>query len=885
MSYTTRKDSMNNLVYQISGNGIPKLKEVGGKGLSLIKMKNNGLPVPHGFILTVAFFQPWFDELKNSDEWQLFQSAGRDRVADRCKALQGLCSKLKFTSEQRQVVEKGLAGFSGSLWAARSSSPEEDLEGASFAGGYETILGVKSGKIESAVNDCFASCLDYRVYLYKIEHGFAPGDPKIAVVVQEQIPSEVAGVGFSVNPMSNCYDEVVFNSNWGQGETVVSGLVSPDNFVVDKVSFKVLEQTIGGKETSIWLGEGGGTRESPSDKKDKITLSEKQLGDLTRMIVKVEEYYEKPMDIEWALANNKLYLLQARPVTTYIPLPKELITPPGSPKRLYFDLTLGIQGIHEPVSIMGIDWLNSLFSAFSCEVFGEDLITDLKQGILCSKGGRLYINLSHLLCLVPKDTYVSVISNMDSITADTLRDLDLSGYMQEGLPDKMKGIKGKAFLHIPDIFAKLIEGHFLPKMLEKKYLRNMVLYQDAVLKISSSKGSFSELSSNIIHELIHLLVHTSAPAIISFIKSQKEIQTIFSDEPDETEKLVNSLTSSLPHNVTVEMGLAIYGLSRILPVNELKSREKLLEKVINRQLPEEFLNAWDEFMDKYGFRGPRELDLAAPRYCDRPESIIAQLCQLAAVKDNESNPQAHYDRAQVERHQAFESLSEMVYQKGWLKLKHFQRLFQIAETLGGYRESHKYDLIFGNNLIRREILKTAEKLVSAGRIDCVDQIFNLEIADVDEAIGNPSLDLRKLIKARTEYFDQIKNIKNFPRLIDSRGTILRPPRKDAGPGEIIGQGVSAGIARGPVKVLDTPDEKPVLPGDILVTRATDPGWTPLFINAAAVVLEVGGMLQHGALVAREYGKPCVVGIDNVASILKDGQQIEVDGSNGIIKLL
>lgn len=160
---------------------------------------------------------------------------------------------------------------------------------------------------------------------------------------------------------------------------------------------------------------------------------------------------------------------------------------------------------------------------------------------------------------------------------------------------------------------------------------------------------------------------------------------------------------------------------------------------------------------------------------------------------------------------------------------------------GGYRESHKYNLILGNDLIRREILKRGEKLVSDGRLDEVEQIFNLKISDVDKAIQNLSLDLQKLVKDRTHYFNQIKNIKNFPRLIDSRGTIFRPHRKESGPGEIVGQGVSAGIAKGPIKVLHMPDEKDVLSGDILVIRTTDPGWTPLFINVAAVVLEVGGM--------------------------------------------
>lgn len=876
---------MNRSVYKISGGQIPELKEVGGKGLSLIKMMDADLPVPDGFVLTVEFFLPWFEELMQREEWRLFQEAELDEVTERCRALQILCPRLKLTPEQSKVLEENLAGFTNPLWAVRSSSPEEDLSGASFAGGYETVLGVKTENLESAIQECFASCLDYRVYMYKKEHGFIPDQPKIAVVVQEQIPSEVAGVGFSLNPMTNCYDEAVINANWGQGETVVSGLVSPDNFVVDKVNHRILEQNIGGKETSIWLLEDGGTEEKPSDKMEEITLSEKQILALTELIVKVEAYYKKPMDIEWAFANDELFLLQGRPITTFIPIPEELITAPGEPKRLYFDFTLGIQGIHEPVSIMGNDFLKQLFSGLSKEILGQDLVTDSKKGILCSKGGRVYVNLSYLLQFVPIDSYVKLVAMMDSITAETLRNLDLNEYLKVELPIQLKGLISKALLHIPDVFPKVIEGRYLPKLLEKSYIRNEERYQVAVRGISRKGGSLSKFSEDMIKRLVHLIVHTSIPAIVSFIKAQGEIQQMFSDESSEVQELVEHLTSSLPHNVTVEMGLALYHLSLLFPRDEQGTPEEVLDKIRNRQLPEDFLHAWDGFMGKYGFRGPRELDISASRYCDMPETVITQLRQLVTADDPENNPQARYNRAQIERHEAFEKLSEMVYSKGWLQLKHFQLLFHIEEALGGYRESHKYNLILGNDLVRRRILDAADTFVADGRLDNREQVFHLEIADVDEAIQDSSLDLRQRIIERTSFWEQIKNIKNFPRLVDSRGTVLRPPRKEAGSGEIIGEGVSVGTAKGPVKILHTPDEKPVLPGDILVTRATDPGWTPLFINAAAVVLEVGGMLQHGALVAREYGKPCVVGIDNIVSILKDGQQIEVDGSNGIIKLL
>jgi pyruvate,water dikinase len=174
--------------------------------------------------------------------------------------------------------------------------------------------------------------------------------------------------------------------------------------------------------------------------------------------------------------------------------------------------------------------------------------------------------------------------------------------------------------------------------------------------------------------------------------------------------------------------------------------------------------------------------------------------------------------------------------------------------------------------------------VEEKRLDTVEQVFDLTINDIDNA-QDQSLDLRLLAEKNTAFLKKVKHIRDFPRVIDSRGKIFHPPQRAITENEVAGQPISPGVVRGPVKVLHTPDEKPVLPGDILVARATDPGWTPLFINAGGIILEVGGLLQHGALVAREYGKPCIAGIENVTSLFTDGQTIEMDGLTGVIQIL
>ena len=220
------------------------LAEVGGKGYSLIRMVEAGLPVPPGAVLTTEFFAPWFDELQASATWTALADATPDKWATLCNELRALCPALPLTATQRQALEdlrKNLAALGDDvLFAVRSSSPEEDLVSASFAGGYETRLGVRPADLDDAVRHCFASSLDERVFVYKKKHGFDVLSPRIAVVVQQQIDSEVAGVGFSLNPLTNDYDEAVIEANWGLGESVVAGLASPDHFIVDKVSRQVV---------------------------------------------------------------------------------------------------------------------------------------------------------------------------------------------------------------------------------------------------------------------------------------------------------------------------------------------------------------------------------------------------------------------------------------------------------------------------------------------------------------------------------------------------------------------------------------------------------------------------------------------------------------------
>ncbi len=871
------------LIYSISDAASATISEVGGKGFSLIRMVQYGLNVPSGFVLTVAFFEPWLKQLKTTNEWKNFLESDTEQLKKNCNALKALTFELELTGEQKQLLNDSLSAYKPEqLFAVRSSAPEEDLAGASFAGGYETILGVNSVNLESAIRRAFASCLDVRVVVYKKEHGFNYQQPKIAVVIQEQIASEIAGVGFSINPVDNNYDQAVFNANWGLGETVVAGIASPDHFVVDKFSNEIIEKKLGKKETSIWLTSNGGTEEHQDSRHSQLCLTGGQIFELMEQLIKIEKLYEQPMDIEWAFAENKLYLLQARPITTYYLLPEDLISKAGAKKRLYLDVLLTIQGLVQPLSVMGTSVIAGVFSTFSKTVLGKDITQNIDSTLPYASGGRMYVNLSNVLVIADKDKLEKIVSNMDTITASIIKGIKAEEYRADN--SEIKKLPLHLLWHLPDIPLKVIEAGILPEHASHN-LHKEIERKVAELKAIPGKNlNFAEFTNQIFNHVVDIVFHNLLPYLLTSRVAIGKIQTLFDQENQDIKKQLEYLDRSLPGNITIEMGLDLYHLSVLLDQN-INTIEQFQTAFLQKTISTEFNTAWEKFLTKFGFRGPRELDIAAPRFRDQPGLLLQQILQLKQVKDPEQTPLSIFQRSQNERHQAFEYLGEIAHMRGWLQSKKFNTLYKIIETFGGIRETPKYYLIMAIDFIRQRVLKEAEALVSKGRLENIQQVFDLTLNDLNLVLNEPGPDISKIILKNRAYLDKIRNTREFPRVIDSRGKILQRQKPPVKEGEISGQPISSGIVKGTVKVLHSPDEKILLPGDILVAHATDPGWTPLFVNASAILLEVGGMLQHGALVAREYGKPCIAGLENITDILKDGMQIEVDGSSGIITII
>lgn len=351
------------------------------------------------------------------------------------------------------------------------------------------------------------------------------------------------------------------------------------------------------------------------------------------------------------------------------------------------------------------------------------------------------------------------------------------------------------------------------------------------------------------------------------------------NEDDASDQLIN-LCMDLAGNPTSEMGHLMLKLASYPEVQDTKSSEEFVQKLKEEgSFSKQFMDDYNNYLKRFGCRGIREIDAATPRTHENQAGLFRTLKAIDINKNQINN-------VRERRNKAYQQLLKMAKDMG--KENKFVHHASVVHGLLGYREHPKYMLVVMVDRMRRHALNIANDFLAQGRLEYVEQIFALTIEQVTKAQKNPDMELLPLIKKNTGPVEKVAHVKNWPVLIDSRGKIIRGERQtDANveEGTLFGDPISPGIIRGKAKVLMSPYEKPITSGEILVARFTEPSWTPLFINAAGVVLEVGGPLQHGAVIAREYGIPCVSGITNATKLVKDGDLLEVDGSSGIAKII
>ena len=873
----------------------PSIAEVGGKALSLMETSAN-FPVPPGLVLTVAFFEPWREVVFETPAWIEFSKAAADAESgtgdvtkERCDAVRAVCTaeNLSLTPSQEEQLEAAtnepvLGSYRADvgIFAVRSSSPEEDLSGPSFAGAYDTTLGVTSAGLHRALVSCFSSMFDHVVVQYKARNGAAVDDPHIAVIVQRQIASDMSGVGFSINPSNNCYDEIVISANFGLGESVVGGTITPDTYVIDRSDgdsdTKIASVQVGEKSSAIWLGKDGGTFEKANEDPTKRVLSDTLILEITHLIMRVEEHRgidSGPVDIEWAYRQGVLYLLQARPVTAYVPLFPEMVTDRGKEKRLYLDVMVMTQGFSDPLSVLGLDIWRRIVARLK-----PHMSTDGITGLVWSLHGRQYMNLSNQMKLTGGRAMIDKdLRTYDKSIDRALDSVDLGGdYVPSKVPEGAKGILRKQLAQLWASLPKMIHGLYSGKNSMTEYIRVTEQMMKRCHDDECSVGEgFRDALESFIAEFKESMLEMGG--IVAPMISRARLGWMFSGIK-EADDLLISLCMDLNGNPTSEMGHAMVRLAAFPEIQETCTSEEFLYKLNKESLSDEFMKAYKEFLNNFGCRGMKEIDVAIPRTYENPGVLFKTLRQIN-VADNQINNVAERRKA------AYEKL--LVLSKVIKKEKQFEHHAHIIQSLLGYREHPKYMKFAIVDRMRRHALNIGEAFMNRGRLESVDQIFALNVDQIAEAQANVNLELLPLISANMAPYRRVEQVKNWPMIIDSRGKILRGTRKDAKDedGTLLGDPISPGSVIGRAKVMNGPYEKPLLSGEILVARFTEPCWTPLFINAAGVIMEVGGPMQHGAIIAREYGIPCVSGLVDATKLIHDGDMVEVDGSAGTIKFV
>lgn len=956
---------------------------VGGKASSLAKLyatKGLSSNVPKAHALTVDFFSPWIDTLTSSDDFKdltkILQIENVNHSMDQKEKATNLCTKLKdagfklpLSGLQSEAIQKLVDEMNSDAWrvpkqaAVRSSAPEEDGTTASFAGAFETKLGVGNTfqSLEQAIRSCFSSLWDYRVWNYRHQQKLAPSSLGFCVVVMEMVDSIIAGVAFSANPLNSDRDELVIDSSWGLGESVVDGTVTADRYIVDKIvpkgkhGYAIKESTIGhkGSETRIDVAGGTMTRSVKASKQETSSLNNLQIQELTRFVCLVEEAYGMPMDVEWAFVeatprngsdedetepstNLELKLLQARSITTLYHLDPKMMTKKGERRRLYFDPNI----ISEATTTSPFTTLdNDFFTKMGMVCMGVTLAEqEKKQFSIVSDNPnmpyfnadtRQYMNVSPLLNFVGKEKLVTLASTMDPYSASIIasNDFGRKKYRSKRLiPKGINPISTYKFLSTFPMSKMHKVGRkysATPKEAIESY-RVMVAEDMAKLDVLGRKDFLPAIKnkevclSDIATEFC-MAIFPSLFEEISAINNciLKIFQNLDQQRRDgateEIKQDYEALCGGFEGDELMEMNIELHRLAQTLPQSiweeyDHEDMKDLAERIQDeRDLPGEFLTEWKSFMRKYGFDGQDQMFISCPRYADKPELLLQKL-KLNAI-GNSKDPsitakeqlgkrravQARHEeeaRRVVSDHSSNSFLSCFSFRKK-KKLAEIQKRNALLDHVAWIRNAPKIHLTNVIAKVRAVVLLIEKELIRNGRLKEEGDIFHLNMKEIDKAMlekegSSKAVDLMEIVRPRKAVYKRALASNMCPLFVDSRCRILQPdpPARDGrppAPGTLVGSAISPGVASGKVRIIHSPSDR-FEPGEILCAVVTGPAWTPLFATAAAVVLQIGGVLQHGALCAREYGKPAVSNID-INTLLENGMMVEVDGNSGIVKIL
>jgi pyruvate,water dikinase len=891
---------------------------VGGKAANLGELVNAGLPVPGGFCLTTDAYRlaTRSGSLSVAESLGAVHLALKSTTADQLPELAGLAGQARdiilaadIPPEIEAAVREACVGLGQDVpVAVRSSATAEDLPFASFAGQQDTYLNVVGADaVLQAVRDCWASLWTDRAVSYRASRGIDPAAVALAVVVQRMVDAAVAGVMFTANPITGRRQEAVIDASPGLGEAVVSGAVNPDHFEVDLVTGRVLERRLGDKRMIVRPLPGGGTESvAAPDAGASACLTDGQAAELAALGRLVERHFGSPQDTEWAIdRDGRLWLTQSRPITTLYPVPERASA--GSDPRVYLCFSLA-QGLTRPITPMGLAAFRLIASSVA-KTAGFD-VPEPRNGPppYAEAGQRIYFDLTTVARsttgrrIVPR-----VFDVMEARSATVLRRVfeDPRFSVTRRTPFGLLRHVVPAAVHAraPET---LFRGLFRPEAALRRLNRFDREFRNS-LELPSDAAPVERLdhAERILGSRLFSVVPAILPlAALGFATLALAGKLLGGHSRwDDLQQVLRGL----PNNVTTEMDLELWRLATVIKDDGESFRAvagqepaALGAQFSDGQLPAVLQAGLARFMARYGHRAVAEIDVGMPRWSDDPTHILGVLANYLRLEDPMLAPDVQFGKAAVEAEAHVARLVAEARSRGRLRGALVRAALRRSRLFAGLRELPKYQLVVGLAEVRAQLRQVGAELAGAGVIDHEDDVFFLDFEEARQGLGQGSggtgsgssvagsRDVRDLVARRRAAYALELERRHVPRLLLSDGTepeALHPVRANAAPevpGALAGSPASAGTVTAPARVILDPVGARLEPGEILVAPSTDPGWTPLFLTAGGLVMEMGGPNSHGAVVAREYGIPAVVGVPDATLRLSTGQKITVDGGAGTV---
>ncbi|HFJ9468761.1 phosphoenolpyruvate synthase [Bacillus paranthracis] len=863
------------LDFQEIEKGQPSL--VGGKGLNLGELSNiQGIQVPEGFCVTTVGYEKAIEQ--NEELQTLLQQLTKLKLEDRAqigemsKEIREVIMAVQIPSDVVEAVAHYLSRFGNEhAYAVRSSATAEDLPYASFAGQQDTYLNIIGKEaILQHVRKCWASLFTERAVMYRMQNGFEHNQVSICVVVQKMVFPEASGILFTADPITSSRKILSIDASFGLGEALVSGLVSADNYKVKEG--KITETMIATKKLAIYAVKEGGTETKQIDSaQQKIqTLSERQILQLEQIGRQIEAYFGCPQDIEWCLARNTFYIVQSRPITTLYPIPEE-----------------NDGGNHVYISVGHQQMMTDAMKPLGLSFFLLTTSAPMRKA-----GGRLFVDATQQLASpASRDYLINTLGKSDPLIRDALTTVVERDNFITLLPDEeteKSASKSKPPVssrpeieNDPAIVTELIKNSeaSLEELKETMQLKSGVDVLDFILED--------------IQQLKKVLFN---PQSIAVIMAGMNASTWINEKMEQwlgEKNAADTLSQSVQNNITSEMGLALMEVADVIrPYEEVIAylqhveNDSFLDELVQFKGGEKAREAIDAFLNKYGMRCSGEIDITKTRWSEKPTTIIPMI--LNNIRDFEYGASKRkFEEGLQEALKKEEELVDRLQQlpDGKQKVEETKRMIRNIRNFIGYREYPKYGMINRYFIYKQALLKEAEQLVQSGVIHEVDDIYYLTFEELHEVVRTKKLNYELIHKQKNDY--KLYEKLTPPRIMTSDGEIItgKYKRENLPADAIAGLPVSSGVVEGRARVILNMEEANLEEGDILVTAFTDPGWTPLFVSIKGLVTEVGGLMTHGAVIAREYGLPAVVGVENATKLIKDGQRIRVHGTEGYIEVL